>query len=239
VSGAGLGAPIDFVASDLTSRNWWIYNNVLRPNGTNVYQAINTGHGSGEANFWIWNNVFYSVQKNAWPSGDQRMVGTWNGMPTNMTFVHNTIVNESVGGGCNWAYLSAERSDSVIRNNLFYNVFQTNGDSGAIYNGRGTSATISHNYFNVAGCPSGQCTSGGSAIINALNPLVDALNGNYTLKSAMAAINAGYTGLADSGPFTPSIDKNGMLRGPQPDLGAFEFGSVAGLRPPLNVRVIR
>jgi hypothetical protein len=241
-SAPDLGAVIDFVSGDLTSRNWWIYNNVFRPTGTKVYQAINAAHGSGEDYFWIWNNVFYNVQKYAWPNGDQRMVGTWNGMIAHMTFVHNTIVDEAVTAGCNWSYVSAERSDSVIRNNLFYNVFQTSGDSGAIFTGRGNSATVSHNYFDKSGCPSGQCTNGSSAVINATNPLVDAANGNYTPKSGSSVVNAGYTGLVDNGFFTPSKDKAGKARGTSPDIGAFEYGSsttTTAPAAPTNVRIIR
>ena len=238
-SAPDLGAPIDFVASDLASRNWWIFNNVFRPTGTRVYQAINAAHGAGEDYFWIWNNVFYSVEKYAWPSGDQRMIGTWNGMLAHLTFVHNTIVSESITAGCNWSYLSAERSDTVIRNNVFYNVFQSSGDSGAIFTGRGNAAVVSHNYFNVAGCPSGQCTNGTNAVISATDPLINIVSGDYTSRTGSVLINAGYTGLADNGLFTPSRDKNGALRGQSPDIGAFEFGgtTVPAPLPPANVRI--
>jgi hypothetical protein len=239
VSAPELSQAIDFVAGDLTSTHWWIYNNVFRPVGTRAYQAINTAHGSGEDFFWIWNNVFYNVQQYGWPNGDQRMVGTWNGSPGHLTFVHNTIVNESVNAGCNFSYVSAERSDTVIRNNLFYNVFQTSGDSGAIFTGRGNSATVSHNYFNVSGCPSGQCTNGSNAIINGADPLVDPNNGNYAPKSGAVVINAGYTSLVDDGLFTPSLDKNGILRAANRDVGAFEATStVVTLTAPTHVRVV-
>jgi hypothetical protein len=241
--GAILGQPIDFVAGDLPSRNWWIYNNVFRPNGPNVYQAINMSHGAADDFIWIWNNVFYSVEKNPWPSGDQRMVGTYNGMPGHFYFVHNTVINEVVGGGCNWAYVSSERSDSVIRNNLFYNVFKGSGQSGAIFTGRGNAAAVSNNYFNSTGCSTGACTSGTSAIVSAADPLVNSSAGDYSPKAGSVLIAAGYSGLADNGLFTPSRDKNGVLRGSTPDIGALQFGSGSTLPPPpgapSNVRIIK
>lgn len=225
---AETGQPIDFVPSSLDSDHWWIYDNVFRPAGSTSYQAINTGHASGEDYFWIWNNVFYNTETYAWASGDQRMVGAWNGMPAHMTFVHNTVVNEQITAGCNFAFVSAERSDSIIRNNLFYNVFQTSGDSGAIFTGRGSSATVTHNYFNVSGCPSGSCTNGSNSVINNSVQLTNAAGGDYTLRSAASVIDKGYTGLADSGFFTPSLDKAGNPRGSSPDIGAYEYVSGGG-----------
>ena len=45
------------------------------------------------------------------------------------------------------------------------------------------------------------------SFINAADPLADANNGNYTPRVGSVIINAGYSGLVDSGFFTPSLDK--------------------------------
>jgi len=231
-----LSQAIDCVASDLSSSNFWVWNNTFKQSGSNLYNIIESGHNQSDNNWWIWNNVFHTQGSRSHASGDIQMVGSWGGTFGHLTFVHNTVIDESGSGGVNFAMISAERSDTVIRNNIFYRVFQTNGDSGGIWSGNGNNATVSHNYFDTSGCP-GSCTNGSNAVITATSPFTDAATGDYTVRAGAAVIDAGYTGLVDDGFFTPSLDKNGQPRDSSPDIGAYEAATGVPSAP-TNVGVV-
>lgn len=192
---------------------FYIWNNILHstpagaidPQGTVEY-------------WWIWNNIIYNnCRYPRWNGGAVQIDGG-----TNMTVVHNTIYNcaENANGATTRqtsGLFAPGAASNIIKNNIFWN----NGDDGVNDYGNiqaGGSADIDYNYVY----PTSPGQTGTNAVTDADPKFVNA-GVDFHLESDSPCIGTA-TPLADSGIFTPTLDKDGVTRdGSTPDIGAYEY----------------
>jgi hypothetical protein len=178
-----------------------------------MYLNGGTGGGGGASNITIRNNIFHDTH-HGWG------VQIYPGSVDNVRIANNTFAfcNESKSYTC--IVLDAPISNSVIKNNVFYNpqggkTIEAAGFSGSMTIGNNlTSGSAMHDQ--------GSTPSGMTLVANLLNTSALLVNPplDFRLQSTSPAINKGET-LS-----WVAIDYGGRSRpqGPAHDIGAFEFG---------------
>lgn len=203
------------------------YGNIVRNNvihdtkfpGILLYSTVGNGPQNIVEGNVVWNSSDNTMQvaadaiiRNNIVLGNVSFQAHQSGSPSNIEFVHNTIINAGVG-----IVVRNVSGPVLIANNAVYSQSQAinliSGDLSQVQ--------------LVGNVGAGGSSGGGSGYVDGNGINVDMINGNYAGAPPIDPFPASASALIDAGnaAYVPATDFNGTSRSGIPDAGAYSFVS--------------